>query len=87
MPVATDEAAELVPAKDVFGDLQIAPLPAGTQMRAALILVQRDDGDWCARSVGTEYDRTTFLGALTSYTHALRQDEADGWFDDNDANT
>jgi hypothetical protein len=49
--------------------------------------VQLDDGDWCARSVGTEYDRVTLLGALTSHTHALRQDEADGWFEDNDANT
>ncbi|MCW2622047.1 MAG: hypothetical protein JWL64_1649 [Frankiales bacterium] len=78
---------EPVLANDVFGDLRIAPLPDGTKVRAAFILVQLDDGDWCARSVGDEYDRVTFLGALTSYTHALRQDEAVGWFEDNDTNS
>ena len=84
--MAYDELGEPVQANEVFGDLRIAPIPEGTKVKAAFVLVQLDNGEWSARSVG-DYDRVTFLGALTSYTHGLRQDEASGWFEDGDPNT
>ena len=85
--MASDEQGEPVPSNEVFGDLRIAPLPEGTKVRAAFVLLQLDNGEWSARSVGDDYDRVTFLGALTSYTHGLRQDEANGWFEDTDPRT
>ena len=83
--MAENERRPPVPAEEVFGDHLIAPLPEGTQLEAAYILVKLDDGDWCARQVGkSSYNRVEFLGQLTSYTHWLLQDEASGWFIDDD---
>jgi hypothetical protein len=89
--MATDEKRAPVPAAQVFGDLTIAPLPEGTKIEAAYLLIKLDrepDGDddeWCVRSIGERYNRVEFLGQLVSYTHALTQDESNGWFDDDDA--
>jgi hypothetical protein len=84
--MATDEKRQPVPAAEVFGDLKVAPLPDGTKAEAAFLLVKLDDGDWCARSIGPDYNRVEFLGQLSAYTQSLLQSEATGWFEDEDSN-
>lgn len=73
-----------MPAAEVFGRHLIAPVPEGTSMTAAFVLVKLDNGEWSARQVGDTYDRTEFLGQLSAYTHSLLQSEADGWYEDDD---
>lgn len=85
--MAQDEKRPPVPAQHVFGDLLVAPLPEGTKAEAVFMLVKLDNGEWCARSVGERYNRVEFLGQLVAYTHGLTQDEASGWFEDEDPNT
>lgn len=82
----SNEVREPVPSQQVFGEHLIAPLPDGSQMEAAFVLVKLDDGDWCARQVGPDYNRVEFFGQLSAYTRSLLQSEAEGRFeDDNDA--
>jgi hypothetical protein len=85
--MATDELHAPVSAEEIFAGQMIRPLPAGTALEAAFLLVKLDDGNWCARQVGTAYNRVEFLGQLSAYTHSLLQDEADGWLDDDDDST
>ena len=80
--MASDELRAPVQADEIFGAQTIRPLPAGTALDAAFLLIKLDDGNWCARQVGAAYNRVEFLGQLSAYTHSLLQDEADGWFDD-----
>ena len=87
MAVAIDETRPAVPASEVFGDLTVAPLPEGTTVDAAFVLIKLSDGDWCARSVGDGYNRVEMLGQLVAYTHSLTQDEARGWLMDDDPET
>lgn len=82
--MATDEKRPYVSAPDVFGSHLIAPLPEGTRMNAAFLLVKLDDGSWCARQVGEAYSRSEFLGQLSPYTHALLEGEAEGWYPEDD---
>lgn len=82
--MSQDERRPAVPANEVFGEELIAPLPEGSRMEAAFVLVKLDDGDWCARQVGGTYNRVEFLGQLSAYTHSLLRDEAAGWFPDDD---
>lgn len=86
--MSTEETRPPVPASEVLGELQVAPLPEGTKADAVFMLVKLDDGDWCARSVGGEaYNRVEFLGQLEAYTHSLKMSEAMGWYDDGDPAT
>lgn len=85
--MATDELRAPVLADEIFAGQTIRPLPAGTALEAAFLLVKLDDGNWCARQVGTAYNRVEFLGQLSAYTHSLLQDEADGWLDSEEDST
>ena len=85
--MAVDEKRPPVPAEQVVGGLLVAPLPEGTTAKAVFMLVKLDNGEWCARSIGETYNRVEFLGQLSAYTHGLRQDEAAGWFEDDDPKT
>ena len=85
--MAQDEKREAVPAAEVLGDLRVAPLPEGTVAESIFLLVKLNDGEWCARSVGDNYNRTEFLGQLVAYTHGLTVSEAEGWFEDEDPKT
>jgi hypothetical protein len=90
LDMAEDEARPHVPADQVFGDLQIVPLPEGTSMEAAFVLIKLSDGAWCARSVGGDsYNRVEMemLSQLVAYTTALAQDEGRGWAGDDDPET
>ncbi|MEY9851199.1 hypothetical protein ABH923_000877 [Leifsonia sp. EB41] len=82
--MAPDKHRDPVPAAHVLGELLVAPLPEGTKAESVFMLVKLDDGDWCARSVGADYNRTEFLGQLVAYTHGLTVSEAEGWFADED---
>ena len=73
-----------VAAAEVLGGLQIESIPEGTQVQAAFLLMKLDSGQWAARSIGDAYNRTEFLGALTSYAHALRSSESEGWLEDDE---
>jgi hypothetical protein len=85
--MATDEQRPPVPAAQVFGDLTIAPLPEGTKIEAAYLLIKLDreaggdDDEWCVRKIGEHYNRVEFLGQLVAYTHALTRDEGNSWFE------
>jgi len=85
--MSIDETRTTVPAAQVLGDLKVAPLPNGTAAESAFLLIKLDNGEWCARSIGAEYNRTEFLGQLVAYTHGLTQSEANGWFEDEDLAT
>jgi hypothetical protein len=85
--MAVDEKRDPVPAAEVFGNLLVAPLPEGTAAEAVFLLVKLDNGEWCARSVGDDYNRTEFLGQLVAYTHGLTFAEAESWFEDEDIRT
>jgi hypothetical protein len=85
--MAIDERRDPVPASQVLGELLVAPLPEGTKAESVFMLVKLDDGDWCARSVGPDYNRTEFLGQLVAYTHGLTVSEAESWFEDDDPST
>jgi hypothetical protein len=85
--MSTDETRPPVPADQVLAGHLVAPLPSGTAAEAAFLLVKLDNGEWCARSIGENYNRVEFLGQLVAYTHALTQDEGSGWFADEDDRT
>lgn len=85
--MSTDEQRPAVPAAQVFRNLTIAPIPEGSAVEAAFVLIKLTDGDWCARSVGDAYNRVEMLGQLTAYTQSLTLDEARGWFEDDDPQT
>lgn len=85
--MSEDEKRPPVPAEQVLGGLLVAPLPEGTKAEAVFMLVKLDNGEWCARSIGERYNRVEFLGQLSAYTLSLTQDEASGWFVDDDPNT
>ena len=85
--MADDEMRPRVTAAEVFGDAQVAPLPEGTSVEAAFMLIKLSDGAWCARSVGDGYNRVEMLGQLVAYTTALAQDEGSGWASDADPGT
>lgn len=80
--MASDELRVPVHADEIFGGSTIKPLPVGTSLESAFLLVKLDDGNWCARQVGAAYNRVEFLGQLSAYTHSLLQDEAEGWLED-----
>lgn len=82
--MASDERRPPVPAAEVFGRHLITPIPEGTSMTAAFVLVRLDNDEWSARQVGDTYNRTEFLGQLSAYTHSLLQSEADDWYEDED---
>ncbi len=85
--MATDETQPRVSASQIFGNLTFVPLPESTAVDAAFVLIKLSNGEWCARSVGEGYERVEMLGQLVAYTHALTQDEARGWFSDDDPQT
>jgi len=85
--MSSSEARDAVPAAEVLGDLTVAPLPEGTRAESVFMLVKLDNGEWCARSIGPDYNRTEFLGQLVAYTHGLTVSEAEGWYEDDDPRT
>jgi hypothetical protein len=86
--LAIEETRPPVHAHEVLGDHLVAPIPAGTKVEAAFLLVKLDNGEWSARSIGGDaYNRTEFLGQLTAYTHGLTISEAAEWFEDEDPAT
>jgi hypothetical protein len=78
--MSEDETRAKVPGEEILRGQMVAPLPEGTAIDSAFLLVKLDDGEWCARSIGDSYNRLEFLGQLVAYTRALTQDEAEGWF-------
>jgi hypothetical protein len=82
--VSEDETRPLVPGEEILRGQMVAPLPEGAALHSAFLLVKLDNGEWCARSIGREYNRVEFLGQLVAYTRAVAQDEAEGWFLDQD---
>jgi hypothetical protein len=80
LAMAVDETRPRVPGEQILQGQMVAPMPEGTAIEAAFLLVKLNDGEWCARSIGEGYNRVEFLGQLVAYTRALAQDEADGWF-------
>lgn len=84
VPMADDETRPKVPGEEVLRGQMVAPLPEGTAIESAFLLVKLDNGEWCARTISDRYNRVEFLGQLVAYTRDLAQDEADGWFLDED---
>ena len=82
--MAADETRPKVPGDQILRGQMVAPLPVGTGIDSAFLLVKLDDGEWCARTIGEGYNRVEFLGQLVAYTRALAQEEGDGWFLDGD---
>jgi len=82
--VSTDESRPLVPGDEILRGHMVAPLPADAALDSAFLLVKLDNGEWCARTIGDDYNRVEFLGQLVANTRALAQDEAEGWFLDED---
>ncbi len=82
--MSTDESRPPVSGEEILRGQFVRPLPEGTQVDAAFLLVKLDDGDWCARQIGDSYNRSEFLGQLSSYIHALLESEAEDWFEDED---
>ncbi|WIM92515.1 hypothetical protein ACTOB_004458 [Actinoplanes oblitus] len=82
--MSEDETRPAVPGEEILRGQMVAPLPDGAALCSAFLLVKLDNGEWCARSIGAGYNRVEFLGQLVAYTRALAQDEAQGWFLDED---
>jgi hypothetical protein len=83
--MAKEELGEPVPGERILKGHLVAPLPEGRKLEAAFLLVKLDNGDWCGRQVGDDYNRVEFLGQLVAYTHALTVGEAEGWFSEGES--
>lgn len=78
--MSKDEGRAKVPGEAILRGQMVAPLPEDAAIDSAFLLVKLDNGEWCARSIGDNYNRLEFLGQLVAYTRALAQDEAEDWF-------